>query len=509
MQTRMRYNKQILTLSAITICLISFGQAPGWQHKDLQKDGIFGISTERAYSELLGGKTAKTVIVAIIDSGIDTMHEDLENVLWTKSDGSHGWNYIGQETGKEDIAQLVAFRKDFYDSLSYTSIPEIYRADYQAHRKIEPILSSKIEGMKSLVSELMEAQVNVRNIITKIGKQDPDLSDFYNYQPRTEGEGKLLKLIIDRLPKYASWRQCQFYEIDHLIDLAQCHLKRGLNINSSSIDSNRGNTDVSPDVEGLIEHPNWTPLHGTHVAGIIGAVRCNGIGIDGIADHVQLMMLKINGNIRELRDKNLSDAIYYAVDNGAKIINMSFGKLYSWEKRIVDNAVRYAMKHDVLIVHAAGNDGMNIDNISNFPSPIYMDIMDTAEAWIQVGASRPFDDSIIVAAFSNYGGKSVDVFAPGTGIYSTIPGSKYELSSGTSMAAPVVSGVAALIREYYPALTAVQVKRIIMESVVKVNHKIYVLGNNGELRFIPFENVCVSGGIVNAYNALKLAAGYR
>ena len=216
-------------------------------------------------------------------------------------------------------------------------------------------------------------------------------------------------------------------------------------------------------------------------------------------------MLKALSNVRELRDVNLAAAIKYATVNGAKVINLSLGKPFSFDKKSVDEAVKYAMSKDVLIIHAAGNDGKNLDDVNNkfFPNKYYSDSSGEAEAWITVGASNWKDDSMLVASFSNFGKKSVDVFAPGVQIYSCIPGSKYLSSDGTSAAAPIVSGLAVLIREYYPKLTAVQVREIILRSVVRVKHNVIVNGNK-----IPFNDVCASGGIVNIYNALKLAGTY-
>jgi subtilisin family serine protease len=256
-------------------------------------------------------------------------------------------------------------------------------------------------------------------------------------------------------------------------------LDHGLNINNAEQDTATGNADVSPDKIGPLPKPNLTPIHGTHVAGIIASKQY------GIAKNVQIMMLKTNGNIRELRDKSLAKAIRFAVDHGAKIINCSFGKPYTWAKKEVDGAIAYAKQKDVLILHAAGNNGENNDVSPNYPDP------DDKSNWIEVGAS---DEKGNAANFSNYGKKKTDVFAPGVNIYSTLPGNKYGYQSGTSMATPVVAGLAAMIRGYYPKLTTFQVKDIIMRSVVKREN---------------LKDKCVSGGIINAYNALKLAATYK
>jgi len=231
------------------------------------------------------------------------------------------------------------------------------------------------------------------------------------------------------------------------------------------------------------------------------------LGIDGIADNVAIMAVRSTPNGDE-RDKDVANSIRYAADNGAKVINMSFGKSYSWDKSIVDEAVKYAVSKDVLIIHAAGNDNENLEAANNFPNPNY-EKGGSAASWITVGASGPVNDETIKASFSNYGKNTVDVFAPGVNINSTVPGSKYEKLNGTSMASPVVAGLAGLIRSYYPKLTAVEVKDIIMKSVVKVEQNVTIKDNDETTKTVPFSDLCVTGGIVNAYNALKLASEYK
>lgn len=422
--------KRVLIITVLFVLVFSgYCQQTNWQNKDLVTDSVFGISTEKAYKELLKNKKPIKIIVAVIDSGIDTLHEDLKSALWTDiRTGTHGWNYIGAETGKEDIIQLMGDKKDFYDSLSYTFVPEIYRGGYQQYRKIVPALEGKIAAMQDLIRELDELNTE---------------------------DAKELK------------------------QKAQFHLEHGLNINNTEADTVSGDADVSPDKIVAVKHPNLTPFHGTHVAGIIASTHY------GIAKNAQIMMLKTNGNIRELRDKSLAKAIRFAVDHGASIINCSFGKPYTWAKKDVDAAIAYAKEKDVLILHAAGNSGDNNDVSPNYPDP------DDKSNWIEVGAS---DENGNPASFSNYGKKKVDVFAPGVNIYSAIPGNKYEYESGTSMATPVVAGLAALIRECYPNLKAPQVKEIITKSVVKRS---------------SLQDKCISGGVVNAYNALKLAVVYK
>jgi subtilisin family serine protease len=256
----------------------------------------------------------------------------------------------------------------------------------------------------------------------------------------------------------------------------------------------------NPDVMG----PN--AQHGTHVSGIIGAVRGNAGGMHGIAPAVKIMMVRAVPDGDE-RDKDIANAIRYAVDNGAQVINMSFGKGFSPQKAVVDAAVKYADAHDVLMIHAAGNDGANMDTVESFPNPRYLD-GGRPRNWLEVGASSWKGGSGLAAEFSNYGQTQVDLFAPGVDILSSVPGDKYERDSGTSMAAPVVTGVAALVMSYYPELSAFDVKRILVNSATR--HPDQMVRKPGSKSDnVPFGTLSATGGIVNAYEALKMAAAVR
>jgi subtilisin family serine protease len=461
----------------------SSGASPNWQNLDLQTDGVFGISTEKAYDQLLKNKKANTVVVAVIDSGIDTLQEDLRPVLWTDpEDGSHGRNYIGPETGKEDFIPMLA---DTTNAPGYRKTLD----DYNFH----------VNRLYTYIDQWKEAKKILERIVKNIGKGHPSPEDLKLYQPRDQDERRILDLVLQRLPWYPDFNRLKFCEVDHLLDLGRYHLEHGLNRKTIAQDTVRSahtggvNADIGNDALGFASDPSGSE-HGTMMSGIIAAVRNNGKGIDGIDDHARIMMLKLSGNIREMRNDDLAPAICYAVDHGARVISMSFGKTFSWHRETVDSAVQYAMSRNVLLVHAAGNNGMDLDADSNsfFPSPVYLH-GGVAPAWITVGASGYRDDSTLAAPFSNYGYKSVDVFAPGVQITSTIPHSGLASWDGTSEAAPIVAGLAALIWTYYPRLTSVQVKEIIMQSVVKTT---------------LLKNKCKSGGIVNAYKALKLAADY-
>jgi subtilisin family serine protease len=252
-----------------------------------------------------------------------------------------------------------------------------------------------------------------------------------------------------------------------------------------------GNNDVEgPDAK-----------HGTHVAGIIAANRQNEIGTKGIADNVKIMSVRAVPNGDE-RDKDVANAIRYAADNGAQIINMSFGKGFSPHKDIVDKAVKYAESKGVLLIHAAGNDGDDLDQESNFPNKTFT-AGGQAKTWLEIGASSWGADQNFVGSFSNYGRKSVDLFAPGVQIYSTTPNDNYENLQGTSMAAPATSGVAAIIMSYFPELSAEQVKEVLRQSTRKFDG--LKVNKPGSKDAIPFNQLSSSGGMVNAYEAVKLA----
>jgi subtilisin family serine protease len=239
------------------------------------------------------------------------------------------------------------------------------------------------------------------------------------------------------------------------------------------------------------------------VAGIIAASRNNGVGMDGIAADVKIMALRCVPSGDE-RDKDVANAIIYAVDNGASILNMSFGKKYSWNKKVVDDAVKYAESKGVLLIHAAGNDNLDIDKVTHYPCKKF-ETKGEASNFVDVGALDWHANDKIVAVFSNYGKKTVDVFAPGVDIYSTVPGGGYKDASGTSMAAPVTAGVAAVLKSYYPSLTPQQIKKILVKSSVKTykGKKVIKPGTKDEL--VKFEKLGKNAGIVNLYEAIKMA----
>jgi subtilisin family serine protease len=290
------------------------------------------------------------------------------------------------------------------------------------------------------------------------------------------------------------------YRIEHYGPLLKTHYN--LDFNGRMTDDDAYDINDVPYGNGFVSGGLGDESHGTHVAGISLAKRNNGKGSNGVTNNARLLAVRAVPNGDEY-DKDVALGIRYAVDNGAKVINMSFGKSYSPNPEWVYDAIKYAASKDVLLVHAAGNDNKNIDKSDNFPTDAPDKVNEIADNVITVGAMTRNYNEDLVATFSNYGKLNVDIFAPGLDVYSSIPSNEYKRYPGTSMASPAVAGVAAMVRSYYPELSASQVKHILMNSGIKVDKQVKLPGSQDEL--VPFSDLSVSGRVLNAYNALKMA----
>jgi subtilisin family serine protease len=506
----------------------------GWYLKDKSADGFTGISLKKAYL-FLKGKTSTPIIVGIVDSGIDTTHEDLKGVLWTNTkeipgngidddgngyvDDVHGWNFLGGKDGTDaekassEKARVYHGFKDLYlnkevdtTKLSLLQLFQ-YKEWLRAAREIEP--SAESEAQASALT----------GIAKRLTLWDSLIMDEASVKDYSEGELEKFDMKTDEGKKAKFGFLTLMKDLPYGTDAKKSFIMQELNSEVDRLNGELSEKENAPvDVHKTIIKDNYAnfndkyygnndimgkgSLHGTHVSGIIGAERNNGKGIDGIADNVKIIMVRAVPDGDEY-DKDIALAIRYAVDNGAKVINMSFGKSFSPQKPWVDSAFQYAAAKDVLLVHAAGNDGRNSDSAYNYPSTDFL-YGGNATNVITVGASSDVKvTSGYVADFSNYGKQKVDVFAPGTQIYSSLPGgNQYGFLDGTSMASPVVAGLAALIRSYYPTLTAQQTKRVIEESVTFINTDVTKPGTN---ETVKLSDLCRSGGIVNAYKAVLKA----
>lgn len=528
----------VALMTAFTTNTEAQSKAPvpkNWQLLSYDTDSVFGTSTEKAYKELLKGKKSTPVIVAVIDSGIDTTHEDLKGILWTNPreipgngkdddrngyvDDIHGWNFLGGKDGsslKEDSEEAA---REYYRYKNLYGNPDSALAKDSKEYAIWQQLQSKVEKPTSQfkvqyksMSKLQENVNKCESILkTYLGKDDFNVAQLDSIQT-TNQDVLLARNFMTRLLKSAGDEPATFSEFKMEFDEYMNELKRKAESTEVMPNANREKIvgdnleDINDNKYGNNDVMGTFGFHGTHVSGIIAAVRNNGVGMDGVADNVRIMAVKAVPDGDE-RDKDVALAIRYAVDNGAQIINMSFGKPFSPHKDWVDAAVKYAEEKGVLLVHAAGNDGANNDSVPNYPNPDYLDGT-TATNFITVGASNTGTTSDKVAPFSNYGKKGVDLFAPGVQIYSTIPGgNKYGSASGTSMASPVVAGVAALVLSYYPELSARQLKYVLEKSATPLPDGSTMVNKPGTTdEKVNFADLSVTGGMVNTYEALKLAA---
>lgn len=496
-----------------------------WWHLDEAADRFPGISLERAYAELLAGKKpARPVVVAIIDSGIDIEHEDLDDVLWVNEDevpgngvdddgngyvdDVHGWNFIGGPDGRHvvqdtyELTRLYARYSRLYEGARPDTLSAAARAEYEEYTKIR-------EDFEARRAEVEEQIAQVRGMDEAVDRFVALLKENLGTDTLTaEKVAGVKSLRMDVMQARQAFLQLAAagitpQMIEDEVERLEAHRAHGLNpdfdprhIVGDDYDDPADRFYGNADVEG----PD--AMHGTHVAGIAAAERGNALGVDGVASAARIMVIRAVPDGDE-RDKDVANAIRYAVDNGAKVVNMSFGKGYSPEKSLVDEAVRYAEERGVILVHAAGNDAADLTTEPNFPNRFYADGGE-ARLWIEVGASSWEAPEGLAASFSNYGRGKVDVFAPGALIYSSVPQSEYQNSQGTSMAAPVVTGLAALVMAYYPELSPAEVKAVILDSATRYPGEVLRPGAEEGER-IGFPELSTSGGIVNAYAALRLA----
>lgn len=527
---KMNITKNIVTLLSLLLVVPVFAQdtdLKGWHHRT-PADGYVGVGTEQAY-ELLKDRKPKKVTVAILDSGVDTDHEDLKDNIWVNEDeipgngidddkngyvdDINGWNFLGNAAGVNlDAANLEMtrlYRKlapRFAEVESIKDVDKKDREDYQLFKEVEEKILEELNFSAQQYSQIdgFLQVYHVADSVAKVALGDGYGSeDVLAWSPESEDE-KLYQSILAGMANDPTFDHEKFKQYrDQLRDGLEYHYNPRF-VDRALLGDNYEDTSEkfygNPDVAA--PHDD----HGTHVSGIVGAVRNNNIGMNGIAADVDLMILRTVPNGDEF-DKDVANAIRYAVDNGADIINMSFGKGYSPQKDAVYAAIKHAEQNDVLLVHGAGNDAADNDKVENYPNPFYSDSKKRCATWLSVGATAHTADENLVGAFSNYGKKNLDIFAPGVQIYSAKPNDTYEFADGTSMAAPVVSGVAALIKSYFPEISAVQLRELLVESSNKYA-KLSVLMPDPDYnptKMTKFKKLSNSAGVVSAENAAKLA----
>ncbi len=516
-------SKGLSTIDSLDIKLLN------WYNLSPTFNKVEGTDVDRVYREITPKlKPKKKVIVAIIDSGTDTEHPDLQGRFWINEkeipnngidddnngyiDDIHGWGFLGNAKGEnitfENVEQTRIYREydeKFKNVKSPDTLTPALKKEYNMYLKSKARYLEEFDKHSKTKSNTSSFEKGLRlaeeTVLSFLGKKSytvDDLKSIFSMDERVTSAKKYLLNLYNNgfTQKY----------LDDFKANTDMYLEKHYNLNFKPRDiigdnpynineKNYGNNDV--------KGPRSD--HGTPVAGVIAAVRDNGIGVNGIAENVSLMILRAVPRGDE-RDKDIALAIRYAVDNGANIINMSFGKDFSPQKEFIDDAIKYAQEHNVLMIHAAGNDGENIDIEDNYPTNLLND-GSRIDSWITVGANDRTLNKKLTAIFSNYGQKSVDLFAPGVDMIVLYPGNKYSKMDGTSFAGPVVTGIAALVWSYYPELTSIELKDILLKSANTHQKQKVFCPNLKEKKTskVKFSTLSKTGGIVNAYNAMKLA----
>ncbi|MGF7040190.1 S8 family serine peptidase [Mucilaginibacter lappiensis] len=502
----------------------------GWQLMDLKENGFFGISLKPAYL-FLQGKKSKPVVVATIDSGIDTLQQDLKSILWVNTkeipgngidddhngyiDDVHGWNFLGGPNGKADFNETTEEVREYnklkgkYEAITDTN--SVDKKQYAYWKRVKTIYDTTTNKART-ETEQLQPIMNALMVTSGYIKRGLNLPANGTFK---QADLVKLKMTNDTLTQSK-------YVWDSIFS------QEGGNQNNAAIIKDLSeylaklNNDLSPDLEARkrivgdnVDSMDHKPYgnnllkfadasHGTGVAGLIGAVRNNGYGINGVADNVRIMAIKAVPNGDEY-DKDIANAIHYAVDNGAQIVNMSFGKKISPHKEWLDEAFKYAASKDVLLVQASGNDSEDMDVNPDFPNDTFLDGSTDADNVVNVGASGPKLGEHLAGDFSNYGKTNVDVFAPGVKVTTVDTDAEFMTEDGTSFSSPITAGIAALVLEYYPTLSSKQLKQVILQSATPLTGTMVLKPGSKTIK-VDFASLSKTGGIVNAYKALQIAS---
>lgn len=513
-----------------------------WHHKGLDLDSVPGISLEKWYAENSSKKTKNEIIVAVLDTQIDLEHSDLQCQIWVNQneianngvdddrngylDDVNGWNFIGhKENGFlryrnfESVRVVKKWSKYFEINDSLSTENQNAFKDYKRalinFQKENKYYKNWLKSIEYSVRIRTIVEDTLKHFFPKEDYSYDQLDSLYKiykindktFKQRRDDNDTDLGALIDNMLVCIQVGERKIEDLLESKNQMDSLVNRNLNItyddrkyigdNPNELEKGYGNNRLNEN--------HFQLAHNTAVSSIIASNRNNTVGAKGFHQHIKVMPLSISA-FGDEHDKDIAMAIYYAVDNGARIINMSFGKEFSLNQGWVSEAFKYAEKNNVLLVHGSGNSGFNVDENPYYPSDIDY-LHDTKKElvsnFINVGSISKKIDSTLVSQFSSYGKQNVDLFAPGEEIYVAKPNNEYGYDSGTSLAAPQVSGTAALIWLYYPKLLVQEVKKIILESGVTIDKKVIKPGTQDEM--VHFSELCKSGKILNTYNAMKMA----
>ena len=507
-----------------------------WYHKDFSAANVYGVNTQNAYKYLESkGLKPKPVIVGVLDSGVEVDHPGLIKNMWKNpnevpnngkdDDGNgyiddvYGWNFAGGKNGDVDVDNMEVTRvvkkyqpifegaNSAANKANQAKMPE----EFAMYMKSKEVFNKKSIEAKQGYETYSRIQKMIPAMVAMLNGQNLTPEVVAAIKPTTQ-EQAMAASVLGQIAQDPSVKGKSPAEVQKFLD---AQMKEALDYYGPQA-TKQYNLDYDPRAEIVGDnYEDYTQKyygnnhfegpdakHGTHVAGIIaGYPQGNEIQYGVGYKTAKIMTVRAVPDGDE-RDKDVANAIRYAVDNGAKILNMSFGKPVSPGKSVVWDAFKYAHDKGVLLVKAAGNENENIFESQYFPTN-FKDVNDAKpfiNNMIVVGASTN-DNEFLRANFSNYNQKMVNVFAPGEKIYSTVPDGKYEYLQGTSMASPVVAGAASVLLAYMPNLKPEQ----IIESLVKTANKSSVnamINSNTNNRF---DLISEAGGVIDLRKAAEYA----
>ncbi|WP_313100648.1 S8 family serine peptidase [Epilithonimonas sp.] len=498
-----------------------------WYHKDYTTTKVYGVNTENAYKFLESkGLKPKTVVVGVLDSGVEVDHSGLAKNMWKNpnevpnngkdDDGNgyvddiFGWNFLGGKNADIDVDNMEVTRVvKKYQSVfegsdsaknkeNQAKMPE----EFAMYMKSKEVFTKKSQEAKQNVQLYTMIKNSIPDMVKLLGDKTLTKQNLSTIKPSTQQEAMVMQVLaqVSNDPQAAgkSAAEVKTYmdaQMKEALDYYTPQAEKGYNLDFDPRKEIVGDNydDYSEKNYGNNHYEGPDAKHGTHVAGIIAGLANGSEPQYGVASRVAKIMTVRAVPDGDERDKDVANAIRYAVDNGAKILNMSFGKPVSPGKNVVWDAFKYAESKGVLLVKAAGNENEDIAEHQYFPTNFKStsDEKPFVTNMIVVGANTN-DPNALKSSFSNYNKKMVDVFAPGSEIYSTVPDGKYEYLQGTSMASPVVAGASAVLLAYMPNLKPEQ----IIESLVKTSN---ASTSNG------FENLSRSAGVIDVAKAAEYA----
>jgi len=471
-----------------------------WYHKDFATSKVYGVNTENAYKYLESkGLKPKTVVVGVLDSGVQVDHPGLVKNIWSNpnevpnngkdDDGNgyiddvHGWNFIGGKNGdigvdNMEVTRVVAKYKPVFEGddsaknkANQAKMPE----EFAMYMKSKELFTKKSVDARQSFQQASMVNDAIPEMVKMLNGKPLTKENLASIKPSEQKQAIGLQVLnnLAQSPEFAGKSPAEVEKmlkdemkgaLDHFGPMAQQYDLAfdpraeivGDNYDDYS-EKNYGNNHYQgPDAE-----------HGTHVSGIIAGLPQGKEVQYGVASKVAKIMVVRTVPNGDERDKDVANAIRYAVDNGAKVLNMSFGKPVSPGKNVVWDAFKYADDKGVLLVKAAGNENEDVAEHLAYPTN-FKNVTDAApfvDNVLVVGASTNRNNELR-AGFSNYNKNMVNVFAPGEEIYSTVPNNEYSYQQGTSMASPVVAGAAAVLLAYMPNLKPAQ----IIEALVKTSN---------------------------------------